>query len=119
MHRIRHVLTGTAAASLIGICAGAAAHHGWSGYRTEVQKLTGVIEASSYASPHGSIKLKAGDKTWLVVLAPPSRMTNRGLTAGMLEVGTSVSVEGYQHKTEAGEMRAERITVDGKSVELR
>ena len=46
-------------------------------------------------------------------------MTNRGLTPELLKVGTTVSVEGYQHKTDAGEMRAERITVDGKTVELR
>lgn len=118
MNRIRHVLT-AAAASLLGISAAATAHHGWSGYHTEAQKLTGVIEESTYASPHGSIRLKSGDKEWLVILAPPSRMTNRGLTAEMLKVGTSVSVEGYQHKTEAAEMRAERITVDGKTVELR
>jgi Family of unknown function (DUF6152) len=116
-NRMRHVLLGTAA-FLLGASA-AVAHHGWSGYHTEVQKLSGVIEESTYASPHGSIRLKAGDKAWLVVLAPPSRMTNRGLTAEMLKVGATVSVEGYQHKTEAGEMRAERITVGGKTVELR
>lgn len=119
MNRIRHVLMGAGAASLLGICTAATAHHGWTSYHTEVQELTGVIEESSYASPHGSIRLKSGDKAWLVVLAPPSRMTNRGLTPEMLKVGTSVSVEGYQHKTAAGEMRAERITVDGKTVELR
>jgi hypothetical protein len=119
MNRVRHVLTGAGAALLLGLCFAATAHHGWSGYHTEVQKLSGVIEESSYASPHGSIRLRAGDQAWLVVLAPPSRMTNRGLTPEMLKVGTSVSVEGYRHRTEAGEMRAERITVDGKTVELR
>jgi hypothetical protein len=119
MNRMRHVFMGTAAALSLGICTAAVAHHGWTGYHDEIQKLSGVIEESSYASPHGSIRLKAGDKTWLVVLAPPSRMTNRGLTPEMLKVGSSVSVEGYQHKTDAGEMRAERITVDGKTVELR
>jgi hypothetical protein len=46
-------------------------------------------------------------------------MTNRGLTPEMLKVATEVSVEGYQHKTDPGEMRAERITVDGKTYELR
>jgi hypothetical protein len=70
-------------------------------------------------SPHGSIRLTADNRTWLIVLAPPSRMTNRGLTPEMLKVGTQVSVEGYQHKADPGEMRAERITVDGKTVELR
>ena len=116
---MRMLFTVITAILSFGIGAAAVAHHGWTGYQAEIQKLSGVIEESSYASPHGSIRLKAGDKAWLVVLAPPSRMTNRGLTPEMLKVGTNVSVEGYQHKTDAGEMRAERITVDGKTVELR
>lgn len=118
-HTLIRFLRGAAAAVLLGLGTAAVAHHGWTGYQDEIQKLSGVIEESSYASPHGSIRLKAADKTWLVVLAPPSRMTNRGLTPEMLKVGTTVSVEGYQHKTDADEMRAERITVDGKTVELR
>jgi hypothetical protein len=31
----------------------------------------------------------------------------------------TASVEGYQHKTDPVEMRAERLTVNGKTVELR
>lgn len=116
---MRNTLMGICATLALGIGSAAVAHHGWSGYQEEIQKLSGVIEQSSYTSPHGSIRLKAGDKTWNVVLAPPSRMTNRGLTPEMLKVGTNVSVEGYQHKTDAEEMRAERITVEGKTVELR
>jgi hypothetical protein len=119
MNRMRHVFMGTGAALLLAICSAALAHHGWSGYGSDIQKVSGTIEESSYVSPHGSIRLKAGDKIWLVILAPPSRMTNRGLTPEMLKVGSSASVEGYQHKSDPGEMRAERITVDGKTVELR
>lgn len=95
------------------------AHHGWSGYETDIRKVSGTIDQSSYANPHGSIRLKTADKTWVVVLAPPSRMSNRGLTEEMLKVGSTVSVEGYQHKTDTNEMRAERISVNGKSIELR
>jgi len=105
-----------------GVCmlgATAWAHHGWTGYETEISKLQGVIETSSYANPHGSIQLKTDDKTWVVVLAPPSRMTARGLTADMLKEGTKVSVEGYQSKTDDKELRAERISVADKTVELR
>jgi hypothetical protein len=119
MNRMQQVLAGAGAALFIGLSAGAIAHHGWSGYETESRKVSGVIEQSSYSNPHGSIRLKADDKTWVVVLAPPSRMSTRGLSEEMLKVGTSVSVEGYQHMKDKSEMRAERIAVDGKTIELR
>ena len=119
MNRMRQVFMVIGTALALGLCSVAVAHHGWSSYETEIQKVSGKVEESSYVSPHGSIRLNADGKAWLVVLAPPSRMTNRGLTPEMLKVGTNVSVEGYQHKTDPGEMRAERITVDGKTVELR
>lgn len=114
----RLVLAGAAACSMV-LTTVALAHHGWSGYETELLKVTGVIEQSSYSNPHGSIHLKTSDKIWVVVLAPTSRMTNRGLTAEMLKVGANVAVEGYQKTTDETEMRAERISVDGKTIELR
>jgi hypothetical protein len=119
MNRMQKVLVGAGAMFCVGLSAAAIAHHGWSGYETEAQKVSGVIEQSSYSNPHGSIRLKAQDKTWIVVLAPPSRMGNRGLTEDMLKVGSTVSVEGYQHMTDKTEMRAERISVNGKTIELR
>ena len=116
MNHIQRALVGVGA---VVLSTAAIAHHGWSGYETEIRKVSGVIERSSYANPHGSIRLKADDKTWVVVLAPPSRMSNRGLTEEMLKVGTSASVEGYQHMTDKTEMRAERISLNGKTIELR
>jgi hypothetical protein len=106
-------------AILVLASATAAAHHGWSGYMDEALKLSGTIQESSYENPHGLATLKTSDKTWKVVLAPVSRMESRGLTRDMLKPGTTASVEGYQHKSDAGELRAERITVAGKTVELR
>ena len=98
-------------------------HHGWSDYdESKTLNLTGVIRESSYGSPHGTIRLEVSGEnaaTWLCILAPPSRMTRRGLSAEMLRVGTTVTVTGYPHRKEAGEMRAERIAVEGKTVELR
>jgi hypothetical protein len=46
-------------------------------------------------------------------------MDNRGLSRDMLKVGATVSVDGYANRNKPDEMRAERITVDGKTVELR
>ena len=103
----------------LGLTMQASAHHGWSGYQSELLKVNGVIEQSNYENPHGSIQLKTTDKAWHVILAPTSRMVARGLTAEMLKTGVTVTVEGYQNTADPKEMRAERITVDGKTVELR
>ena len=119
MIRLRTLTSAMLVACSTGAATMAVAHHGWSGYETELLKVNGVIEQSSYANPHGSIQLKTPEKTWQVVLAPTSRMANRGLTAEMLKTGVTVTVEGYQNTTDPKEMRAERITVDGKTVELR
>ncbi len=107
-------------AAALALPALALAHHGWSEYdQTNTLKLTGTIEASGYEHPHGHITLKTPQKTWMAVLAPPSRMESRGLAKDMLKIGTTVTVEGYANKTKPNEMRAERITVAGKTVELR
>ena len=116
MNHIQRALVGVGA---VVLSTAAIAHHGWSGYETDIRKMSGTIEQASYANPHSSIRLKTAEKTWVIVLAPPSRMSNRGITADMLKVGKNVSVEGYVHKTDTSEMRAERITLDGKTVELR
>jgi hypothetical protein len=57
--------------------------------------------------------------TWEATLAPLSRMQRRGLTEADLAPGTVVSVVGYPSTRHEHEMRAERITVNGKTVELR
>jgi Family of unknown function (DUF6152) len=96
------------------------AHHGWSGYNSDqVLNLTGVIQEAGYEHPHSYVKLAVGDKVWLVVLAPPSRMERRGVSAEMLAASTTATVVGYPHRNDAGEMRAERITIQGKTAELR
>jgi hypothetical protein len=109
-----------AIAGLAAVPLFAMAHHGWSEYdTTQTLKLTGTIEESGYEHPHGHISLKTPGKTWIAVLAPPSRMENRGLTKEMLKPGATATVEGYPNRNKPEEMRAERITIAGKTVELR
>ena len=96
------------------------AHHGWSGYdSSKVLELKGTIVESGYEHPHGFVRLKTADKTWVAVLAPPSRMENRNLPRKLLTSGTEVIVVGYPNRKDPEEMRAERITIDGRTVELR
>lgn len=107
------------AASLL-VAGSALAHHGWDGYdSSKVLKVEGTVESAGYENPHGTATLKTANETWHVVLAPPSRMTNRGLTREMLANGARAVVEGYPHRKNSGEMRAERITIGGKTIELR
>jgi hypothetical protein len=113
------LVLGAVVASVV-VVGGAGAHHGWSGYdASKVLTLTGTIKEFGYEHPHGSVRLATPDKTWIVVLAPPSRMENRGLKREMLVPGTSATVVGYPNRTEPDEMRAERITIAGKTTELR
>jgi hypothetical protein len=96
------------------------AHHGWSGYDSNTTlTLTGTILESGYEHPHGFVRLDTPGKVWNVVLAPPSRMERRGLGKGMLAKGARATVVGYPHRTDAEEMRAERITIGQTTVELR
>jgi hypothetical protein len=108
------------AATLTLIALPAAAHHGWSEYdSTKPLTFTGKIMESGYEHPHGHIKLETPGKNWLVILAPPSRMENRGLPPAELQKGKTVTVVGYANREKPEEMRAERITAGGKTIELR
>ncbi len=104
------------------LCAAAAAHahHGWSRYESgRTISLTGIIVESAYVYPHATIRLQTAERTWLAVLAPPARMAMRGVPRDRLLAGAEVTVEGYHSRAEAGVMRAERITLHGRTVELR
>ncbi len=117
---MRSILAILSAALLACAAPAALAHHGWSEYDADkVLTLDGVIEQSAYESPHTVIRLKTADKTWTAVLAPPFRMEARGLKSEAIKVGAKARVVGYPNRKQADEMRAERIVVDGKTVELR
>jgi|SRR5581483_3114959 len=108
---------------LLSLAGYAFAHHGWTGYdETKTMTLTGVIREASYENPHALIKLQVDGgkgKIWLAYLAPPSRMDSRDFKKDALKAGAMATLVGYPSRTAADEMRAERITMDGKTVELR
>ena len=98
----------------------AAAHHGWSSYdSSKAMTVTAPVIESSYTNPHGSLVIEVEGTRWDVILAPPSRMISRGLTPESIATGETVTVEGYPKRDGTSEMRAERITAGGKTVELR
>ena len=120
MSHMRWAFAAVAATLLTLIPTAGMTHHGWSGYdSSQVLTLSGIVREAGYEHPHGFVKLETKDKTWLVVLAPPSRMENRGLPRAMLKPGATATVVGYPNRTDPAEMRAERITIADKTVELR
>jgi hypothetical protein len=100
--------------------AAAAAHHGWSSYdASKTLTITAPLKSVSWRNPHGSARVIWQDKEWNVVLAPVARMEARGLTPDMLTAGTPVTLVGYPRSDGTPEMRIERVTAAGKTVELR
>ena len=109
-----------ALAVAIAVPATAAAHHGWSSYDTgRPVSVTGQFKSVSWANPHGTATISWRGRDWAVVLAPVARMEARGLSRAMIAPGKRVSVYGYPRKDGTAEMRIERITAAGKTVELR
>jgi Family of unknown function (DUF6152) len=107
-------------AGLVLVAGAALAHHGWGSYdAAHPVTVAGPILTSKFENPHATITIKGADKTWTVTLAPTSRMSSRGATQKVIAVGQDVSAYGYPSTVEKDEMRAERITVDGKTYEMR
>jgi hypothetical protein len=113
---------------LIGLClsgvlltGGAAfAHHGWGSYDASKKfSLTSAIERVEWQNPHVHVVVNYQGKAWEAVLAPPFRMSARGLEPDMLKPGTTVTLEGYPSTRVEAELRAERITAGSKTYELR
>ena len=129
------------AALLVGtIPAPALAHHGWSGYDSAtLLSLTGTIVDVQYENPHVMVTLAVPQEeeehaegevheeeaeivdppTVLIVMAPMFRSESRGLSRDMLYPGATVTYEGYLHKANTLELRAERIIIGDLTVELR
>ena len=109
-----------AAALAMALPVSAYAHHGWSSYdSSKVLKVTGQFKTVSWTNPHGTATMNWQGKQWRVVLAPTARMEARGLTPAMIAPGRKVTLVGYPRLDGTREMRIERITAGGKTVELR
>lgn len=110
----------TAALTLTGMAGATLAHHGWGSYDSgTVLTLDGIVEKITPDNPHAEFLLKTPDRTWQVTLSPPYRMVNRGKPVSDIKVGDRVVAVGYPSRTTPNEMRAERITHNGVTVELR
>jgi hypothetical protein len=107
-------------AALAVLAGPAFAHHGWGSYdAAHPVTVTGPILTSKFENPHVTITERGSDKVWTVTLAPASRMDSRGAVQAVVAVGKDITAFGYPSTVEKDEMRAERITVDSKTYEMR
>lgn len=115
--------SGSVVAALVAVLVAAglaSAHHGWSSYDEERRiTVTGTVEEASFEHPHATVRVRADDRVWVVVLPPPTRAAALGLSAQVLRPGVRVSAEGYPHRRDPGEMRALRLVVGERSFRLR
>lgn len=96
------------------------AHHGWSAYDAgQTLTLEVPLKAVNYRNPHADVHIEHEGRIWEVVLAPVSRLQARGLPEVDLTEGKTVTIVGYPRRDGTTEIRAERIIVDGRTIELR
>ncbi len=115
----RRIVLAAFAAALLG-AAPVLAHHGWGSYdAAKPFTITGPVKHSVFQYPHAHVTIDYQGKTWEITLAPPSRMESRGATADVIREGKVMAAYGYASTAREAEMRAERITVDGKTYEMR
>lgn len=109
-----------AVVAVLVLAAGGHAHHGWSSYDEDrTVTVSGPLEAVHFEHPHVTVRVRAEDRVWQVVLPPPTRAAAMGLSAELLRPGTRVVASGHPHRREAGEMRALRISVGDRTFRLR
>lgn len=97
----------------------ACAHHGWSWYGNEDFSLTATVVEKQFGNPHDRLTVEADGERWTLLLSPPSRSKQAGLTEELVDVGDTVTAHG--HRRESGdlyEMKTERLEVDGKLYNL-
>ena len=92
----------------------------WPAYDlTKPQKITGVIRQVLSRDPFEFVRIDAAGKMLDVLLAPPVRMEFRGLPERTFQTGVTITVDAVPSKTKPNEVRAQTVTINGKTTEMR
>ncbi len=104
---------------LVAIALPATAHHGWRWTSGKNIELTGIIREARLGNPHGVLKVDAEGETWTVEVGQPWRNSRAGLKDGDLAPGVEAVFVGEPSADVADRlMKAERITIDGRTYDL-
>lgn len=110
-------LTLRLAVVLAALCAAveAGAHHGWGGYKTDIE-IRLIVAELRLGNPHDRIVATDADgKEWNLLLAPPARNRRFGFDESTLAVGDEIELFGSEHPARA-EIKVHCIFVDDEPV---
>jgi len=115
MSRIQTLIVGAALLASVAILSPALAHHGWGGYRDDIEIAVTVTELK-LGNPHDRvIAVDADGGEWLLLLAPPARNRRFGFDETTLSVGDAIDVFGQRHPSRA-EIKVHCIFAGGETL---
>lgn len=93
----------------------AEAHHGWGGYRTDIE-ITLKVEELKLGNPHDRlIASDAEGQSWNLLLAPPARNRRFGFDETSVAVGDDIQLIGRRHPRRL-EIKVHCLFRDGETV---
>ncbi len=93
----------------------AEAHHGWGGYRTDIE-ITLKVEELKLGNPHDRlIASDAEGQSWNLLLAPPARNRRFGFDETSVAVGDDLQLIGRRHPRRL-EIKVHCLFRDGETV---
>jgi hypothetical protein len=93
----------------------AMAHHGWGGYKEDVE-ISVTITALKLGNPHDRLTATSEDgQEWNLLLAPPARNRRFGFNEESVSVGDVVDLVGQKHPSRA-EIKVHCINMNGENL---
>jgi hypothetical protein len=93
----------------------AAAHHGWGGYKEDIEMRV-TVTALKLGNPHDRlIAVDEDGEEWNLLLAPPARNRRFGFSEESLSVGDVIDLVGQKHPSRP-EVKVHCINRDGENL---
>lgn len=91
------------------------AHHGWSGYNSDIDTSLVVTELHLGGSHDQLVATDSNGQEWDLVLATPNRNRRLGFDENTLSVGDEIAILGRGHPDKP-EIKVHCIYIDGETV---
>lgn len=115
MRKLLRMLTTAGLCAVVGTVGPAEAHHGWGGYRTDIE-IALTISELKLGNPHDRlIAVDADGESWTLLLAPPARNRRFGFDETTLAVGDEIELFGQRHSSRT-EIKVHCIFLGGEAV---